>query len=306
MCLVQTYMWFATPLILYIVYRRQSFSTEGAARTATHAAKWAAWREWASARHAAQLPHHRSRSESSSRLPSLQLPMQLPTKPTPTWFAIINAVQQTVQRGTQEASRPSISGSGSYSYVHHTLMSHLNWRLSCNKRILLTMHFSLNFVHHWTDGYISARIIQKTKTCNSKLKAVCWTVICVPIDDRMFWAGSAPNCFNLLQILVHVIYNMSAAAVAGFPWAVNADECLMTRMQEISLDYHFTVEQEVGSSTYAFFGFNGKLRLFQNLYHSFSCGAFSSVSFLVSMILSLSLFLFYHVFQFLIMRHSVS
>ena len=40
--------------------------------------------------------------------------------------------------------------------------------------------------------------------------------------------------------------------------AVNADECLMTRMQEMSLDYHFTVEQEVGSATYAFFGFNGK------------------------------------------------
>ncbi|RWW25127.1 hypothetical protein GW17_00010547 [Ensete ventricosum] len=40
-------------------------------------------------------------------------------------------------------------------------------------------------------------------------------------------------------------------------FAVNSDECLMTRMQEMSLDYHFTVEQEVGSSTYAFFGFNG-------------------------------------------------
>ncbi|GMI90393.1 CELLULOSE SYNTHASE LIKE A9, RESISTANT TO AGROBACTERIUM TRANSFORMATION 4 [Hibiscus trionum] len=38
---------------------------------------------------------------------------------------------------------------------------------------------------------------------------------------------------------------------------VNSDECLMTRMQEMSLDYHFIVEQEVGSSTYAFFGFNG-------------------------------------------------
>ncbi|WOK97298.1 glucomannan 4-beta-mannosyltransferase 9 isoform X1 [Canna indica] len=31
----------------------------------------------------------------------------------------------------------------------------------------------------------------------------------------------------------------------------------MTRLQEMSLDYHFSVEQEVGSSTYAFFGFNG-------------------------------------------------
>lgn len=43
-----------------------------------------------------------------------------------------------------------------------------------------------------------------------------------------------------------------------FVISVNSDECLMTRMQEMSLDYHFTVEQEVGSSTYAFFGFNGK------------------------------------------------
>jgi hypothetical protein len=38
---------------------------------------------------------------------------------------------------------------------------------------------------------------------------------------------------------------------------VNANECLLTRMQEMSLDYHFTVEQEVGSATHAFFGFNG-------------------------------------------------
>lgn len=39
---------------------------------------------------------------------------------------------------------------------------------------------------------------------------------------------------------------------------MNSDECLMTRMQEMSLDYHFTVEQEAGSATHAFFGFNGK------------------------------------------------
>ncbi|KAK4780504.1 hypothetical protein SAY87_016610 [Trapa incisa] len=38
---------------------------------------------------------------------------------------------------------------------------------------------------------------------------------------------------------------------------VNADECLLTKMQEMSLNYHFTVEQEVGSATHAFFGFNG-------------------------------------------------
>ncbi|RDY09571.1 Glucomannan 4-beta-mannosyltransferase 2, partial [Mucuna pruriens] len=43
----------------------------------------------------------------------------------------------------------------------------------------------------------------------------------------------------------------------GWFVTVNANECLLTRMQEMSLDYHFTVEQEVGSATHAFFGFNG-------------------------------------------------
>ncbi|KAG2269180.1 hypothetical protein Bca52824_063735, partial [Brassica carinata] len=37
----------------------------------------------------------------------------------------------------------------------------------------------------------------------------------------------------------------------------NANECLMTRMQEMSLNYHFLAEQESGSSIHAFFGFNG-------------------------------------------------
>ncbi|KAJ1418956.1 Nucleotide-diphospho-sugar transferase [Sesbania bispinosa] len=35
---------------------------------------------------------------------------------------------------------------------------------------------------------------------------------------------------------------------------LNSEECMMTRLQEMSLDYHFSVEQEVGSSTYKFFG----------------------------------------------------
>lgn len=50
-------------------------------------------------------------------------------------------------------------------------------------------------------------------------------------------------------------------SVLIFFGTVNADECLLTRMQEMSLDYHFTVEQEVGSATHAFFGFNGIIKL---------------------------------------------
>nr|GLL40100.1 glucomannan 4-beta-mannosyltransferase 9-like [Ipomoea trifida] len=37
----------------------------------------------------------------------------------------------------------------------------------------------------------------------------------------------------------------------------NSDECMLTRMQEMSMEYHFSVEQEVGSAVHAFFGFNG-------------------------------------------------
>lgn len=38
----------------------------------------------------------------------------------------------------------------------------------------------------------------------------------------------------------------------------NADECCMTRIQEMSLNYHFAVEQKSGSSILGFFGFNGE------------------------------------------------
>lgn len=41
-------------------------------------------------------------------------------------------------------------------------------------------------------------------------------------------------------------------------YAVNANECIMTRIQEMSLNYHFKMEQQSGSSTMAFFGFNGE------------------------------------------------
>jgi len=40
-------------------------------------------------------------------------------------------------------------------------------------------------------------------------------------------------------------------------FAVNYNICLLTRIQKMSLDYHFKVEQESGSSMHAFFGFNG-------------------------------------------------
>ncbi|TQD82570.1 hypothetical protein C1H46_031886 [Malus baccata] len=59
------------------------------------------------------------------------------------------------------------------------------------------------------------------------------------------------------RVIIQVLDDSTDPAIKLGGVAVNSDECLMTRMQEMSLDYHFTVEQEVGSATHAFFGFNG-------------------------------------------------
>lgn len=73
----------------------------------------------------------------------------------------------------------------------------------------------------------------------------------------IFDADFQPEPDYLWRSIPFLVHNPELALVQARWKFVNSDECLMTRMQEMSLDYHFTVEQEVGSSTHAFFGFNG-------------------------------------------------
>ncbi|XP_058108630.1 glucomannan 4-beta-mannosyltransferase 9-like isoform X2 [Magnolia sinica] len=73
----------------------------------------------------------------------------------------------------------------------------------------------------------------------------------------IFDADFQPEPDFLWRTVPFLVHNPEIALVQARWKFVNSDECLMTRMQEMSLDYHFKVEQEVGSSTYAFFGFNG-------------------------------------------------
>ncbi|PWA71889.1 nucleotide-diphospho-sugar transferase [Artemisia annua] len=73
----------------------------------------------------------------------------------------------------------------------------------------------------------------------------------------IFDADFQPEPDFLWQTIPFLHHNAELGLVQARWKFVNSDECLMTRMQEMSLDYHFKVEQEVGSSTYAFFGFNG-------------------------------------------------
>ncbi|KAJ1418874.1 Nucleotide-diphospho-sugar transferase [Sesbania bispinosa] len=73
----------------------------------------------------------------------------------------------------------------------------------------------------------------------------------------IFDADFQPEPDFLWRTVPFLVHNPELGLIQARWKFVNSDECLMTRMQEMSLDYHFTVEQEVGSSTYAFFGFNG-------------------------------------------------
>ncbi|KAL1361460.1 hypothetical protein HN51_009833 [Arachis hypogaea] len=73
----------------------------------------------------------------------------------------------------------------------------------------------------------------------------------------IFDADFRPEPDFLRRAIPFLVGNPDIALVQARWRFVNADECLLTRMQEMSLDYHFTVEQEVGSATHAFFGFNG-------------------------------------------------
>ncbi|PHT37548.1 Mannan synthase 1 [Capsicum baccatum] len=73
----------------------------------------------------------------------------------------------------------------------------------------------------------------------------------------IFDADFQPEEDFLWRTIPYLLNNPELGLVQARWKFVNADECLMTRLQEMSLDYHFSVEQEVGSSTCSFFGFNG-------------------------------------------------
>ncbi|XP_010525608.1 PREDICTED: probable mannan synthase 3 [Tarenaya hassleriana] len=73
----------------------------------------------------------------------------------------------------------------------------------------------------------------------------------------IFDADFQPDPDFLTRTIPFLVHNPEIALVQTRWKFVNANECLMTRMQEMSLNYHFLAEQESGSSTHAFFGFNG-------------------------------------------------
>jgi hypothetical protein len=66
------------------------------------------------------------------------------------------------------------------------------------------------------------------------------------------------------SLLIYIVsFSLTPYVDLGmFMTTVNGDECLMTKLQEVSLNYHFSVEQRVGSAAYGFFRFNRKHKIY--------------------------------------------
>ncbi|XP_076938016.1 glucomannan 4-beta-mannosyltransferase 9-like [Bidens hawaiensis] len=73
----------------------------------------------------------------------------------------------------------------------------------------------------------------------------------------IFDADFQPEPDFLTRTIPFLHHNSELGLVQGRWKFVNSNDCLMTRLEEMSLNYHFKVEQEYGSITFAFFGFNG-------------------------------------------------
>ncbi|KAL6657017.1 hypothetical protein ACP70R_004797 [Stipagrostis hirtigluma subsp. patula] len=76
----------------------------------------------------------------------------------------------------------------------------------------------------------------------------------------IFDADFQPEPDFLLRTVPFLVHNPEVALVQArwsFNFAVNGTTSLLTRVQKLFLDYHFKVEQEAGSATFAFFSFNG-------------------------------------------------
>ncbi|XP_019181875.1 PREDICTED: glucomannan 4-beta-mannosyltransferase 9-like [Ipomoea nil] len=73
----------------------------------------------------------------------------------------------------------------------------------------------------------------------------------------IFDADFEPDPDFLYRTIPFLVHNPDIGLVQARWKYVNANECMLTRLQEMSMDRHFSVEQEVGSAIHAFFGFNG-------------------------------------------------
>ncbi|KAI3822525.1 hypothetical protein L1987_10116 [Smallanthus sonchifolius] len=113
----------------------------------------------------------------------------------------------------------------------------------------------------WTGRGVNVKYETRNNRNGYKAGALCEGLTKDYVFDCEFVviydADFQPEKDFLWRTVPYLLENPELALVQARWKFVNADECIMTRLQEMSLAYHFAIGQEVGSSTCQFFGFNG-------------------------------------------------
>ncbi|XP_021308674.1 probable mannan synthase 7 isoform X2 [Sorghum bicolor] len=114
---------------------------------------------------------------------------------------------------------------------------------------------------HWANKGVNIKYATRTSRKGFKAGALKKGMECDYARQSeyiaIFDADFQPEPDFLLRTVPFLLHNPEVALVQARWSFVNGTTSLLTRVQKMFYDYHFKVEQEAGSATFAFFSFNG-------------------------------------------------
>ncbi|WVZ85449.1 hypothetical protein U9M48_032377 [Paspalum notatum var. saurae] len=114
---------------------------------------------------------------------------------------------------------------------------------------------------HWANKGVNIKYATRTSRKGFKAGALKKGMECDYARQSeyvaIFDADFQPEPDFLLRTVPFLLHNPEVALVQARWSFVNHTTSLLTRVQKMFYDYHFKVEQEAGSATFAFFSFNG-------------------------------------------------
>lgn len=114
---------------------------------------------------------------------------------------------------------------------------------------------------HWVNKGVNIKYATRTSRKGFKAGALKKGMECDYARQSeyiaIFDADFQPEPDFLLRTVPFLLHNPEVALVQARWSFVNDTTSLLTRVQKMFYDYHFKVEQEAGSATFAFFSFNG-------------------------------------------------
>ncbi|KAK3125784.1 hypothetical protein QOZ80_7BG0609720 [Eleusine coracana subsp. coracana] len=114
---------------------------------------------------------------------------------------------------------------------------------------------------NWAKKGVNIKYVTRTSRKGFKAgalkKGMEWDYAMQSEYVAIFDADFQPESDFLLRTVPFLMHNPEVALVQARWSFVNGTRSLLTRVQKMFFDYHFKVEQEAGSATFAFFSFNG-------------------------------------------------